>query len=96
MASATHVAHGSTRVIGTCSHGAQAAGMAASLCIKKGVLPAYFINEGNIKELQKELVLYGQHIPDISFDNPVTGKAEIKTSSTLELESMGFECGYHH
>jgi len=94
MASATHVAHGSTRVIGTCSHGAQAAGMAAALCIKKDVLPSYFISEKNVKELQKELIFSGQHIPEISFDNPVTGKAEITTSSELELESMGFECGY--
>ncbi len=94
MASATHVAHGSTRVIGTCSHGAQAAGMAASLCIKKGVTPAYFINEKNIRELQKELVFNGQHIPNISFTNPVTDKAVITTSSTLELKNMGFECGY--
>lgn len=94
MASATHVAHGSTRVIGTCSHGAQAAGMAAALCIKKNVLPAYFINETNVKELQKELILSGQHIPNISTENPVTSKAEITASSTMELENMGFECGY--
>lgn len=94
MASATHVAHGSTRVIGTCSHGAQAAGMAAALCIKKDVLPAYFINEINIKELQKELILSGQHIPDISVENPATSKAEITASSTMELQIMGFESGY--
>jgi FAD dependent oxidoreductase len=94
MASATHVAHGSTRVIGTCSHGAQAAGMAASLCIKKGVLPAHFINEDNVKELQKALVYYGQHIPNVSFENTITGKATVSASSTLELENMDYECGY--
>ena len=55
MASATHVAHGSTRVIGTCSNGAQAVGMAAALCVKEGVLPKHFMEEKNVKELQKEL-----------------------------------------
>ena len=94
MASATHVAHGSTRVIGTCSHGAQAAGMAAALCIKKRVLPSYFTEERNVKELQKELIICGQHIPNITTDNPLTGQAEITVSSTLEPGSIGFECGY--
>jgi hypothetical protein len=94
MASATHVAHGSTRVIGTCSHGAQAVGMAAALCIKNGVMPKYYTDEKNVKELQKELVFYGQHIPNVSFENIITSNATISASSTLELENMGFECGY--
>lgn len=94
MISVTHVAHGSTRVIGTCSHGAQAVGMAAALCTEKNVLPAYFTEKKNVWELQKNLIFYGQHIPYVSFENSIINKATIVASSTMELENMGFECGY--
>ena len=38
--SATHIAHGSTRVMMTCAHGGQAVGTAAKICKEQGITPA--------------------------------------------------------
>jgi hypothetical protein len=53
--SASHVAFGSSRVMGTCAHGAQAVGVAAVLCKKYQVSPAE-IGTSHVKELQTELL----------------------------------------
>lgn len=63
--SATHVAFGSSRVMGTCAHGAQAVGMAAALCKKYNVHPAV-LGAMHIKELQLELLKIGQHLPGLT------------------------------
>ncbi|GAF05035.1 FAD-dependent oxidoreductase [Saccharicrinis fermentans] len=52
--SASHVAFGSTRVMVTCGFGAQAVGMAASICTEEKMLPAHILENGNIKKLQNE------------------------------------------
>jgi hypothetical protein len=62
--SATHVAFGSSRVMGTCAHGAQAIGMAASLCKKYSLNPAA-IGKSHLTELQLELLKSGQHLPGL-------------------------------
>ena len=54
LTSCTRVANGSTRVMSTCAASGQAAGTAAALCVKYGVLPAQ-INE-HIAELKYELL----------------------------------------
>lgn len=64
MISATHVAFGSSRVMATCAHGAQAVGMAAALCKKYGLNPAE-IGKAYIDELQLELLKAGQHLPGL-------------------------------
>lgn len=53
--SVTHVAFGTTRVMGTCAVVGQAAGTAAALCIKRQCLPQELYREG-IKELQQQLL----------------------------------------
>lgn len=54
LTSCTRVANGSTRVMSTCVASGQAAGTAAALCLKYGVLPAQ-INE-HVAELKYELL----------------------------------------
>lgn len=66
--SASHVAFGSSRVMGTCAHGAQAVGVAAALCLAKNSLPSE-IGKNNIKELQQELLKTGQHIPGLILED---------------------------
>ncbi|TCC88571.1 FAD-dependent oxidoreductase [Pedobacter frigiditerrae] len=65
LMSTTHVAFGSSRVMGTCAHGGQAIGMAAVLCKKHGALPIE-IGKKHIKELQQELLKCGQSLPGIA------------------------------
>ncbi|MDF3076475.1 MAG: hypothetical protein K0S09_364 [Sphingobacteriaceae bacterium] len=62
--SATHVAFGSSRVMGTCAHGAQAVAVAAALCRKYGVSPRV-VGSRHIQELQTELLRTGQHLPGL-------------------------------
>lgn len=64
--SASHVAFGSTRVMGTCAHGGQAVGVAAALCRQHGVLPRAV----PVAELQRRLLRTGQHIPGVALHDP--------------------------
>lgn len=52
--SVTHMAHGSTRIMGTCSVGGQAVGTAAALAVRKGILPRNV--SAHIFELQQALL----------------------------------------
>ncbi|MDY6073078.1 MAG: FAD-dependent oxidoreductase [Eubacteriales bacterium] len=51
----THIAHSNFRVMPICANMGQAAGVAASLCVKMNVLP----RELNVKHLQKRLIDLG-------------------------------------
>ncbi|MHA1715699.1 MAG: FAD-dependent oxidoreductase [Promethearchaeota archaeon] len=53
--SVTHVAHGSTRLIGTLSTVGQAAGTAADMCVKNGYFPRVLL-KNDIKVLQQKLL----------------------------------------
>jgi len=90
--SASHVAFGSSRVMATCAHGAQAVGMAAVICKEKEVLPAQVYRHGFIHELQERLNLNGQSIPAISLQNDsnLVNNAKLEPSSTLKLEQLTF------
>ncbi len=88
--SATHVAFGSTRVMATCAHGAQAVALAALLCKKYNTLPKT-IGEKYIAELQTELMKTGQHIPGLNLKdaNDLVQKAlRIEATSTLLLSEI--------
>ena len=63
--SADHVAHASTRIIGTCMQTGQAAGTAAAMCIRSGLQDS---GELDVRLLQKELIKDGVllHIPGIN------------------------------
>lgn len=88
--SSSHVAFGSTRVMGTCSNSSQAVGMAATICIEQGLLPADIMKPDKMTQLQNRLIEKAQHIPGISYKNEkdLAQTARLEASSQLLLDSM--------
>ncbi len=88
--SVSHVAFGSTRVMGTCSNSGQAVGMAAALCRRDNKLPRDLIAPERMKVLQRELAKAGQYIPGFRLDDPddLAPKARISASSYLKLARL--------
>lgn len=88
--SVTHVAFGSTRVMGTNAHGGQAVGMAAALCHERNVVPAELGKRAYINELQQRLLRGGQHIPGITYleETNLVRNAVITASSELFLNEL--------
>jgi hypothetical protein len=88
--SASHVAFGSTRVIGTCSNSAQAVGMAAALCHRQNLLPADISQPERMAELQRELIQNGQFIPGVKLEDTqdLVQQATIETSSVFRLAEL--------
>jgi FAD dependent oxidoreductase len=80
--SASHIAFGSTRVMATCAHSAQAVGLAATQ--KK--LP----KQVDVLQLQQDLLRVGQFIPGISLNdsNDLARSATISASSELKLSEL--------
>jgi hypothetical protein len=89
--SVSHVAFGSTRVMGTCAHAAQAAGMAASICAGEALTPADLRAAERIVELQRRLARAGQYVPGLSTTDPddLVQTAEVTASTTLSLDLLG-------
>ena len=88
--SASHIAFGSTRVMGTCAHGGQAVGMAAAICAKQKLQPRDLLAAPRMKELQRELLGLGQYIPGMALEdkNDLARTAEISASSELKLSEF--------
>ena len=88
--SASHVAFGSSRVMATCAHGAQAVGMAATICKEQGVLPAELLEKNRITNLQQRLNMQGQSIPQIPIDlsQGLIIQADFIASSETKLASL--------
>lgn len=88
--SASHVAFGSSRVMGTAAYAAQAVGMAAMVCKKYDLLPAAIISQNKIGELQQRLIQSGQYIPQLVLQDPhdLAQLATIKASSELVLHEI--------
>jgi hypothetical protein len=88
--SVSHVAFGSTRVMGTSAYGGQAVGMAAALCIDKQVQPKEVISKNYIRELQQRLAAIGHYIPGVQFVNTqdLVCTASIRASSELILTEL--------
>lgn len=91
--SATHVAFGSTRVMGTAAHGGQAVGMAAALAVKNCWAQDDFSKKEAVELLQQELLRTGHHIPGLRLNgnNNLTSTAEISASSELVLTNLPFD-----
>jgi hypothetical protein len=88
--SASHVAMGSTRVMATCAHGAQAAGMAAAACTDEKIRPRQLLEPTRIAALQQRLLRAGQYIPGVKTcqaDN-LASSAHITASSTLRFSGL--------
>ncbi len=88
--SASHVAFGSSRVMATCAHGAQAVGMAAVLCQHYKLFPAQLYEQEKIKELQDQLNVSGQSIPGVplTLQENLARKASVSVSSTLQITDV--------
>ena len=86
ITSMSHVAFGSTRVMLTGAHAAQAVGMAAVLCKRDAVLP----RDANITQLQRELLRRGQYIPNVPLvdDDDLVRRGQLNTSSSLALRQL--------
>jgi hypothetical protein len=88
--SASHVAFGSSRVMATSAHGAQAVGMAAVLCSQLSCMPRDLNSPPYIAQLQQALLKSGQHIPQRHLYDPqdLVHSARISTSSELALTEL--------
>jgi len=91
--SATHVAFGSTRVMGTCAHGGQAVGMAIALAVKNHWSLSDFKNPKNVQLLQQKLLQTGHHLPGIKLDIPenLVNSCTISASTELSLKEIPFD-----
>jgi hypothetical protein len=81
--SVSHVAFGSTRVMGTCAHGAQAVALAAAHCRAHGLLPRDLLAPARMAALQTELLRSGQFIPGLARRDP----ADLAQAATLSATS---------
>jgi hypothetical protein len=81
--SASHVAFGSTRVMATCAHSAQAVGLAATLCLRHHWEP----RSVDVSLLQRQLLRVGQYIPGVTLENPedLARKGTFTASSQYRL-----------
>lgn len=88
--SSSHVAFGSTRVMGTCSLGGQAIAHAAKLCLENGELPRDINRPERMEMLQRRLLRDGHYIPRVIRPDPedLAQKAQITATSTLVLGEL--------
>ena len=88
--SVSHVAFGSTRVMATLAHAAQAVGLAAAHCLAAGVEPAALVEPAHMRRLQRDLLRGGQHIPGLRLSDPddLAQAAQLSASSTLRLAEL--------
>lgn len=86
--SASHVAFGSTRVMGTSANSAQAVALAAVLAKERNILPRDVL--GHMNELQQRLLKSGQFIPGIKNDDAsdLAKKASVSASSEYNLLAL--------
>jgi hypothetical protein len=87
--SASHLAFGSTRVMMTCAHAAQAVGMAAAVGIKNNWKPADLLVDDRVKILQQKLIRSGQYIPGVPQE--INPDYQVRASSELSLAALPFD-----
>lgn len=88
--SVSHVAFGSTRVMTTSAHSAQAVGMAAAICRKENLSPREVYSKGRIDELQRKLSRIGQYIPQIAINDAENLVTKATLSASSEYHFKGF------
>lgn len=88
--SSTHVAFGSTRVMGTCAHSGQAVGMAAATCVAQNLLPRDLSQGQFLCNLQRDLMRVGQYIPGFKLEDQadLAQQATICCSGSLSLNAL--------
>jgi hypothetical protein len=92
--SASHIAFGSSRVMLTCAHNAQAAAVAAAHCLRKQLLPRDLLSTPHMHELQQALLINSQYIPGLPYagEHDLARSARISVSSTCLLDQLA-DCG---
>jgi hypothetical protein len=90
LISASHIAFGSTRVMATCAHSAQAVGIAAAHCIRARLLPRALLAPACMEKLQQELLREGQYIPGKKLQclENLAATATTSVSSTCKLNRL--------
>jgi hypothetical protein len=90
--SASHIAFGSTRVMATTAHNAQAVGVAAAFCLTENLFPRNLTEPNRVKQLQQKLLRLGQFIPGLRAHghDDLAQQATVAASSTKVLLSC---CG---
>lgn len=88
--SASHVAFGSSRVMGTGAHGGQAVGMAAAMCARDGLMPRDLTTPDRMQALQQALLRTGQHLPNRRLNDPddLAHRATFSASSEFVLTEL--------
>ncbi|WP_347840279.1 FAD-dependent oxidoreductase [uncultured Draconibacterium sp.] len=91
--SASHVAFGSTRVMATCGHLAQAAALASAMCVNNKLKTNAILQKENMVELQNQLNLTGQSIPKIPIDRKKLAVEipKVSASGTFVLKQFVFD-----
>jgi len=94
--SVSHIAFGSTRVMATTAHGGQAVGMAAAICVQKGISPEALLEKNVLHEFQQRLLHIGHYIPGIQIDQTsnLLSKASVSASSSLTLSELPHDGGW--
>lgn len=85
--SATHMAHGSTRIMATCAVGGQAVGTAAAIAVREGIAPREVAV--HMSELQQTLLRDDCYLIDVRNEDPDDRARLGKASSDVSLE--GYE-----
>ncbi|MBC8102631.1 MAG: FAD-dependent oxidoreductase [Cytophagales bacterium] len=90
LISASHVAFGSTRVMVTAAHAAQAVGIASAICVQQDLRPRDLAQGTPLARLQRDLLRTGQHIPGFSLrdDEDLATRAHIEATSALALQEL--------
>lgn len=88
--SSTHVAFGTTRVMATCSVGAQAVAHAAALCIEHGEKPRDILKPKRMRVLHQRLGRDGHFLPAVSQPDPLdlARGAKVSASSACVLGEL--------
>lgn len=90
LISASHVAFSSSRVMATCAHMGQAVGMAAAIGARDNLEPADLLIPARMRELRRDLLKAGQHIPGVPLEDPadLVQQAEVSASSEFVLAEL--------
>ena len=88
--SSSHVANGSTRVMCTSASGGQAIGTALALCVANDRMPADYVSNDLITELQQALLESGQYIPGVEIKDNSNLLHSAKVSASSEYLFNGY------
>ncbi|WP_309396341.1 FAD-dependent oxidoreductase [Cerasicoccus maritimus] len=97
LISASHIAFGSTRVMMTCAHNAQAVGMAAALCRENNLEPRDLVEPSRMCALQRRLRRKGQFIPHLTLPEDaedLVRMARLSASSESRIAGFPDDGGY--